>query len=140
MARGSKKASANTQMKTAIQVGARRATDLTNAVLAHFAAVADDAEQGASCGPGEATGEVVQVVEQGRSCGPNISAADAASLAQSTHLLATLESAAASLKACGAMKAVISLENEMRNERRRLRAMSNEDPAVLFVLARPRDI
>ena len=91
-------------------------------------------------GPGEATGEVPHVDEQGRSCGPIISAADADSLAESTHLLATLQSAAESLKACGAIKAVITLQNEMHKAQRHLRVMSTEDPAVLLALARQRDI
>ena len=45
----------------------------------------------------------------------------------------------ASLKACGAMNSVINLENEIRKERRRMRAMSKEDPDVLLALARQRD-
>ena len=114
-------------------------------VMEHFAKVWDDGddgelpqvdEQGRSCG----TGEVPQVDEQGRSGGKMMSAADADALAQSTHLLATLEAARASLRACGAMKAVVNLENEIRKERRRLRSIGKEDPDVLLALARQRDI
>ena len=112
------------------------------AVLGCFSAVADEvgqeAEQGRSCGPGEAAGGHPGEGSSG-SAALAIDEADAETLAHSSHLVATLESAMASLKACGAMNSVVNLENEIRKERRRMRAMSNEDPEVLLALARQRD-
>ena len=63
----------------------------------------------------------------------------AEALADSTNLIATYETAISALSAHGAMRAVINLENEIRKERRRMRALSNEDPDVLVALARQRD-
>ena len=100
--------------------------------------------------------EVGQAAEQGRSCGGAAgghpgkgssrstahatSEADAeASVAQSSDRIATLQSAMASLQDVGAMKAVVTLENEIRKCRRRLREEANEDSEVLLALARRRD-
>ena len=66
-------------------------------------------------------------------------AAEAENIAQSLSLIATYESAIASLKAVGAMKAVINLENDIQKERRRMRACCKESPDVLLALARQRD-
>ena len=65
--------------------------------------------------------------------------AAAEALAYSTNLIATYESAISASSAHGAMRAMINLENEIRKERRRMRALSNEDPDVLVALARQRD-
>ena len=83
-----------------------------------------------------------------RSCGRSdgagdsavlVSAAGAEQIAHSARLIATYESAILSLKACGAMKSVINLENDIAKERRRMRALGREDPDVLLALARQRD-
>ena len=66
-------------------------------------------------------------------------AAEAENIAQSLSLIATYESAIASLKAVGALKAVINLENDIQKERRRMRACCKESPDVLVALARQRD-
>ena len=82
-----------------------------------FSAVTDEvgqeAEQGRSCGPGEAAGGHPGEGSSG-SAALAIDEAGAATFAHSSNLVATLESAMASLKACGAMTSVINLENEIR--------------------------
>ncbi len=100
--------------------------------------------------------EVGQEAEQDRSCGGAAGGhlgegssgstdrattdADAAALAaQSSDTIATLEIAMASLKEVGAMKAVVTLESEIRKCRRRLREEVNEDAEVMLALARHRD-
>ena len=56
--------------------------------------------------------------------------------ARSMELVAAFESAIVSLRECGAMNAVVNLENESAKERRRMRALSRENPDVLDALAK----
>ena len=58
---------------------------------------------------------------------------------KSQQLIATYESAIISLKDAGAMRSVVNLENEIRKEKRRMRALSREDHEVLLALAQRRD-
>ena len=58
---------------------------------------------------------------------------------KSQQLIATYESAIISLKDAGAMRSVVNLENEIKKEKRRMRAFSREDPEVLLALAQRRD-
>ena len=58
---------------------------------------------------------------------------------KSQQLIATYESAIISLKDAGAMRSVVNLENEIKTEKRRMRAFSREDPEVLLALAQRRD-
>jgi hypothetical protein len=68
-----------------------------------------------------------------------VSAASAEQIAHSAQLIATYESAISSLKACGAMKSVINLQNDILKERRRIRSMGREDGDVLLALAKQGD-
>ena len=72
-------------------------------------------------------------------CEVALSAAQAEHVAHSSQLIATYESAIESLKACGAMKSVINLQNDIVKERRRMRLMGKEDPDVLLALSRKAD-
>ncbi len=64
---------------------------------------------------------------------------DAERLRKSQTLISTYQQAMANLKECGAIKAAVDMENCIRKERRRMRAMSKEDDLVLLALARARD-
>ena len=75
----------------------------------------------------------------GADCAVAVSAAHADPIAHSAHLIATYESAISSLKACGAMKPVINLQNDILKERRRMRSLGKQDPDVLLALSRQRD-
>jgi len=68
-----------------------------------------------------------------------LSAQKADEIHASEMLLDTFDQAIVSLRAVGAMSAVANLENEMRKERRRQRALGKEDAAVAVALARKRD-
>ena len=81
-------------------------------------------------------------VEDVRSCGelPSIGCATKAdALAESQTLIGVLEAAMSSLKEVGAQGVVANLQNEIRNEKRRMRAPSRDDQEVLLALARQRD-
>ena len=69
----------------------------------------------------------------------SIEPAAAEALTSSQMRIAAYESAISPLKERGAMKSVINLQNEIRKEKRRMRAISREDPDVLLALAQRRD-
>jgi hypothetical protein len=112
---------------------------------------ADEGEAEAESHPDEGEAEAeCQPDEQGdaRSCGRSdgagdsavaISAAAAEQIAHSAHLISTYESAITSLKAAGAMKSVINLQNDITKERRRMRSLGREDQGVMLALARQGD-
>ena len=81
-------------------------------------------------------------VEDVGNCGelPRIGCATKAdALAESQTLISVLETAMASLKEVGAQGSVAQLQNEIRKEKRRVRASSREDQDVLRALAQQRD-
>ena len=55
------------------------------------------------------------------------------------ELISTLEIAVTAMRECGAMQAVMNMENEVAKERRRMRACSRESPYVMEALATRRD-
>ena len=102
----------------------------------------DEGESEAEFTPDEGESEAKDLPDEpdnGAGCVVSTNEAVAEHVAHSAHLIATFESAISSLQACGAMKSVINLENEIVKERRRIRSMSREDPDVVLALTRQRD-
>ena len=80
------------------------------------------------------------VADDRRSGDDVVTSAEAAEISvRSGELLSTLEGAISALRSCGAMQAVVHLESEVGKEKRRVRAISREDPDVLEALARHSD-
>ncbi len=68
-----------------------------------------------------------------------VSAGAAEQATRSQHLISVFETAQEQFRDAGAMQAVVTIENEIRKERRRMRAICREDDGVLLALARQRD-
>ena len=100
--------------------------------LAIVAALGGDSVR--SCGEGD-----VEDVRSGGEAPTIASTIDAERLAASQNLISTYQHAIESLKAVGAQAAVANLDNEIRKEKRKMRAISRDDPEVMIALARQRD-
>ena len=116
--------------------------EIAAADAADVIAVADAADEAEAEGPPDAPSSSAAAEGPGSTAAEMLVATDPASaemLTKSQQLIATYESAIISLKDAGAMRSVVNLENEIKKEKRRMRAFSREDPEVLLALAQRRD-
>ena len=116
--------------------------EIAAADAADVIAVADAADEAEAEGPPDAPSSSAAAEGPGSTAAEMLVATDPATaemLTKSQQLIATYESAIISLKDAGAMRSVVNLENEIKKEKRRMRAFSREDPEVLLALAQRRD-